>query len=64
MKDSQKCCGNCYYFRVHYIKRNPFSYAVYDEIYDGHCIYPRLKRRKKNNLACKYFKTDKTPPEN
>lgn len=40
-------CETCKFFRVHYIKRG----RSYHKILDGHCVYPRLKRRKAADLA-------------
>ena len=41
MDDKTRICKYCKHFRFHYIKRG----FVYLPIEDGHCVYPRLKRR-------------------
>lgn len=46
-------CADCTYFCQHYIY---FLEMRYDTIPCGHCIYPRLKHRKPNTLACVHFK--------
>ncbi len=56
MDDSK--CGNCYYFRQHYVL---FCGTRFDPIPCGHCVYPRLKHRNPNTYACVHYKAlDKT----
>jgi len=39
----EESCGNCKYFRKHYIR----SYkGHYMPLGYGHCVYPRLKKRR------------------
>lgn len=47
-------CRDCRYFMQHYIK-DYSSYDGYRECFAGHCVYPRIKDRKRNTRACKYF---------
>lgn len=49
----ENICKNCRYFRQHYVKFG----RRYDEIYYGHCVYPRLKKRECAAKACEYFKS-------
>lgn len=46
----QQNCGNCLYYRRHYICREG---AFYSLSY-GHCIFPRLKKRPPN-AACPHW---------
>lgn len=42
---------NCKYFVQHYIKQEErFRSTIH-----GHCIYPRVKSRKRDTKACGYF---------
>ena len=50
MKDPQ--CKDCKHFRQHYIH---FCDNRFDAIPCGHCVYPRLKHRRPDTLACVYF---------
>ena len=47
-----KDCESCRHFVQHF--------AVYKgkciKVYCGHCIYPRIKERKPDTLACKHYK--------
>ena len=36
-------CGDCKYFRRHYIRIDEDDYLSIDY---GHCVYPRLKKRR------------------
>ena len=36
-------CGDCKYFRRHYIRREDDNYFP---LCYGHCVYPRLKKRR------------------
>ena len=40
---SVETCGNCKYFRRHYIRRENDNYSP---LQYGHCVYPRLKKRR------------------
>lgn len=51
-------CRNCKHFRLHYVK---FGRGSYRETYDGHCVYPRLKRRETTTKACENFKPRPDP---
>lgn len=44
-------CKDCKHFRQHYIR----SGERFDWAGCGHCVYPRLKHRRPNVLACVYF---------
>lgn len=46
-----KVCGDCVYFRQHYI----FENGRYSPIDCGHCVFPNLKQREKLSKACKNF---------
>lgn len=37
----EEFCGNCAYFRRHYVKRQ----GRYEPLHLGHCVFPRLKDR-------------------
>lgn len=39
----EECCGNCKYFRKHYIR---YSNGRYSPIRYGHCVHPKLKKRR------------------
>lgn len=47
----EKTCKSCKHFRQHYIKFG----RGYREILYGHCVYPKLKKREANTIACKHF---------
>ena len=47
-----KKCGNCNNFYQHYI----LSDDKYQTVNCGHCATPRIKERKPDGLACKYWK--------
>jgi len=47
---NEKTCKNCKYFYQHYIKEE----GKITQIYEGHCIYPRLKKRKIDD-HCEHF---------
>lgn len=44
-------CANCGRFIKHYIK----SSGRFNEIDNGHCVYPRLKHRDGTQKACEHF---------
>ncbi|MBQ3532343.1 MAG: hypothetical protein IJA51_01425 [Oscillospiraceae bacterium] len=48
----KKCCGTCKYFRQHYVL---WSNGRYVGIPHGHCVYPRLKDRRKETDGCAYW---------
>lgn len=50
-------CGNCIYFRQHYILEVERCTAINC----GHCIYPRLKNRKPGSEACANYSARTTP---
>jgi len=45
-------CRMCRYFLQHYVRTEVGNYMETD---CGHCIYPRVKPRKPDTLACVYF---------
>ena len=47
----QKTCRDCVHYRRHYIKMG----RGFREIHDGHCVYPRMKRRRAEDDACLLF---------
>ncbi len=47
----ENVCKECKHFRQHYVKFR----RGYREINDGHCVYPRLKRRETDTPACQHF---------
>lgn len=49
---SEKRCGNCNYFRKHYIRLYEGCYLPTDY---GHCVHPRLKNRRAEE-HCSYWK--------
>ena len=55
-------CQDCKHFRQHYVH-------IFDEYYHtipcGHCVYPRLKHRRPDTLACVHFtsKEERTPKQ-
>ena len=51
VEGQKNLCGNCRHFRRHYIKFG----RSYQEILDGHCVYPMLKRREALTRGCKHF---------
>jgi len=53
-------CENCTHFRQHYIH---FWEQRYDAIPCGHCVYPRLKYRRPDTLACVYFREKREEPK-
>ena len=56
-------CGMCVHFRQHYV---PLYGDLYTPISCGHCVYPRLKHRKKDAPACVHYiaaKTSASPEE-
>lgn len=47
-----ECCANCRHYHQHYIycaECNGFTYC-----FDGHCVYPRMKHRRPDQL-CEHF---------
>ena len=52
-------CGGCKYFRQHYVKL-PSEYYVRIEY--GHCVYPRLKKRREDE-TCPHWEAAATPKE-
>lgn len=48
-----QCCLNCRYFFRHYIQ-TVGKWGVYEPLDQGHCYYPRLKRREATD-TCTYF---------
>ncbi len=48
-------CKNCKHFRAHYVKTG----RSYNQISDGHCVYPMLKIRKAATKACEHFRERK-----
>ncbi len=52
---NNQTCGNCAYFRLHYIRRG----RRYFSLRYGHCICPRLKKRDAAQTACQYWKSEK-----
>ncbi|MBC8535992.1 hypothetical protein [Feifania hominis] len=50
-KSDGPICDSCMYFRLHYVKLgNSFG-----ETGDGHCVYPRLKLRRRFTKACEHY---------
>ena len=47
---NEQICGNCAYFRLHYIRRG----RRYFSLRYGHCVCPRLKKREAAQTACQY----------
>lgn len=49
-------CEDCKHFIQHYIKQD-FAYggSGFSEAYAGHCTTPRIKDKKPDDKACKYF---------
>lgn len=45
-------CEDCKHYRKHYVRVNDRFFMA---IADGHCVYPRLKCRKRITPACKNF---------
>lgn len=41
-KKTDKMCGTCRFFRLHYVCEEDGRYVP---LYYGHCIYPQLKQR-------------------
>ena len=52
-------CGNCKYYRGHYTQS---SRGRYSPVHYGHCVHPRLKKRRAEE-CCPHFspKEEKTP---
>lgn len=48
-----KTCAGCKHFIQHYVKHAPDRYFP---IRQGHCIYPRVKRRDRDTPACEKFR--------
>lgn len=48
---SEERCGNCKYFRQHYIRSCKGHYSA---VKYGHCVHPRLKKRRAEE-HCQYF---------
>ncbi len=48
----KKCCGTCKYYREHYVR---YSDGRYFRTPYGHCVYPRLKRRSRDDDSCVYW---------
>ena len=49
---TEKTCGGCAHFRRHYIR---YKSGRYMPLFDGHCVFPRLKPRKTDTRACEHF---------
>jgi hypothetical protein len=48
---SEKNCGNCKHFRLHYVKAG----RAYRPLHYGHCVYPGRKRREAETAACEHY---------
>ena len=49
-------CADCKYFIQHYVKRDSScNGSEFSKIYAGHCTTPRIKYKKPDDKACKYF---------
>ena len=48
----KKCCGTCRHFRQHYVR---YEDGRYFRTPHGHCVYPRLKDRRKETDGCAYW---------
>ena len=40
---SEKVCGSCQHFRLHYIRMDEKNYSP---THYGHCVFPMLKKRR------------------
>lgn len=49
-------CGNCKYFRRHYIR---MSRGCYRSLRYGHCVHPRLKKRREEE-HCPHWTANNT----
>ena len=49
----EKCCGTCQYYRRHYVR---YADGRYFHTPYGHCVYPRLKRRSRDDDGCIHWK--------
>lgn len=57
--DLPKICENCQYFRLHYVKHGRRCMPTAD----GHCVYPRLKRRTRTEKSCQHFRVKQEPAQ-
>ena len=48
---NENICQNCIYFRQHYVLDS--QSAMKAEC--GHCVFPRIKRRRPGQVACAHF---------
>lgn len=46
-----KICGDCAYFRQHYVLQN----GMYFSTFCGHCVFPNIKHRETFTKACKHY---------
>ena len=44
--ENEKTCRDCKHYRRHYVDIE----GRYHEIHDGHCVYPRVKRKRAEDL--------------
>lgn len=52
-------CGNCRYFRKHYIRSYEECYLATNY---GHCTYPRLKKRRAEECCPHWTAADEENP--
>lgn len=48
--EGMECCGGCVHYYQHYVE----SGWDFTPVYDGHCVYPRLKSRLPSEV-CQHF---------
>ena len=57
--EHEKTCGTCRHFRRQYKK---LAEGTFRAIQCGHCVYPRLKPRQADMLACWRYEEEKREP--
>lgn len=56
---TEERCGNCKYFRKHYTR---FGKGRYSPLGYGHCVHPRLKKRRAEEHCPYWTAADETAP--
>ena len=60
LRNETDCCYNCRHYHQHFVENHIGDWVCFDEIYSGHCGYPRLKSRKPYDV-CDNFERRHAP---
>lgn len=54
MTPETQACLNCKYFKLHYVADSTTGYVYATPTYCGHCVYPRLKYRRVDDVCANF----------